>query len=302
MGSFTVTAADATPGGLSDASDSIDVTPVDADVLTIAAIASQPYTGAAIEPAVSVSDGEMQLELGLDYTVSYNDNVDVGTASVTVTGLGNYTGTKTASFEITFAMPPQGPRVASGGSLLVVLFDSVGGADRYEYLLSPSDAGWLPQSDSDRGSGATPNPFLRLPGSEVSAGVEVFIRAIAGDVVSDVLGPLLIPAGSEDPQPVTLEGLLPEDATVEVAPVLGGLELRFDYVVKNEVERPLPNLWITIPALEGAAVRLVLPDDAPGRLYSFDSLPNHWYWEGIGLAPAPDGSARFGVVVVLEVE
>jgi len=38
-----------------------------------------------------------------DYTVSYSDNIKVGTAKVTVTGKGNYTGSKTATFTITKA-------------------------------------------------------------------------------------------------------------------------------------------------------------------------------------------------------
>lgn len=68
---------------------------------TISSIADQAYTGSAIKPAVTVKDGTKTLVSGTDYTVSYANNVNIGTATVTVTGKGSYTGTKTATFNIT---------------------------------------------------------------------------------------------------------------------------------------------------------------------------------------------------------
>ena len=56
------------------------------------------YTGAALEPPVTVKDGEKALVEGTDYTVTYADNTAAGTATVTITGMGNYTGTLTATF------------------------------------------------------------------------------------------------------------------------------------------------------------------------------------------------------------
>ena len=64
-------------------------------------IASQPYTGSAIEPTVTVKDGRKTLTAGTDYTVTYKDNTNVGTATATVTGKGNYTGSVEAKFNIT---------------------------------------------------------------------------------------------------------------------------------------------------------------------------------------------------------
>ncbi|NTU88850.1 MAG: cell wall-binding repeat-containing protein, partial [Actinobacteria bacterium] len=63
-------------------------------------ILSQVYTGSALEPVVTVTDGEAVLVQGTDYTVAYANNTDAGTATVTVTGIGNYTGTTQATFEI----------------------------------------------------------------------------------------------------------------------------------------------------------------------------------------------------------
>ena len=67
---------------------------------TAAAIADAKYTGKAIEPAVSLSFGGKTLVAGTDFTVGYADNTKAGTATVTVTGKGNFTGTKALSFNI----------------------------------------------------------------------------------------------------------------------------------------------------------------------------------------------------------
>ncbi|MCR4827178.1 MAG: InlB B-repeat-containing protein [Bacteroidales bacterium] len=67
----------------------------------IADIPAQEYTGSAITPTVTVSfDGEHNLTQGTDYIVSYANNVNAGDATVTGTGIGNYTGTPTKTFQI----------------------------------------------------------------------------------------------------------------------------------------------------------------------------------------------------------
>ena len=68
--------------------------------LTINSIAAVTYDGSTHTPAVTVMDGSKFLTNGTDYTVAYSNNINPGTATVTVTGKGNYTGTKTASFTI----------------------------------------------------------------------------------------------------------------------------------------------------------------------------------------------------------
>ena len=67
----------------------------------VQSIASQPYTGSTIEPTVTVKDGRKTLTAGTDYTVTYKDNTNVGTATATVTGTGNYTGSVETKFNIT---------------------------------------------------------------------------------------------------------------------------------------------------------------------------------------------------------
>jgi subtilisin family serine protease len=58
-------------------------------------------TGSALKPTVTLDD----LVSGTDYSVSYKNNTAPGTATVTVTGKGNYTGQCKATFTITLAAP-----------------------------------------------------------------------------------------------------------------------------------------------------------------------------------------------------
>ncbi len=58
------------------------------------------FTGGAITPDVVLYSNGTRLVLGTDYTLDYADNVNVGTATITVTFIGNYTGTRTLHFNI----------------------------------------------------------------------------------------------------------------------------------------------------------------------------------------------------------
>lgn len=58
------------------------------------------YNGSGHTPDPVVKDGTTQLVKDRDYTLSYNNNVNAGTASVTITGKGIYTGSKTVNFKI----------------------------------------------------------------------------------------------------------------------------------------------------------------------------------------------------------
>ncbi|MDE5965364.1 MAG: leucine-rich repeat protein, partial [Lachnospiraceae bacterium] len=70
------------------------------DGITVQAPGEQPYTGKAITPAPEVYDGSVRLEENKDYTVAYRNNINAGAATVIVTGMGNYTGEKSAEFRI----------------------------------------------------------------------------------------------------------------------------------------------------------------------------------------------------------
>lgn len=74
---------------------------VDINKATVAAIAAQNYTGKNLTPAVKVTYGKTTLVKGKDYTVSYSNNKNIGTAKVTITGIGNYEKTVSKNFTIT---------------------------------------------------------------------------------------------------------------------------------------------------------------------------------------------------------
>ena len=61
---------------------------------------SYAYTGSAVIPGVTVKYGSYVLKLNTDYTVSFTNNVNAGTASAVFTGKGNFAGTKTVTFRI----------------------------------------------------------------------------------------------------------------------------------------------------------------------------------------------------------
>jgi len=73
---------------------------VDIASASISKIKNQVYTGKNIEPEITVKYNETALKAGTDYTVHFAKNKNVGKATVTVKGKGNYTGEKKATFII----------------------------------------------------------------------------------------------------------------------------------------------------------------------------------------------------------
>ena len=84
-----------------------------ASALTITDIPDQTFTGYAIEPTLTVKDGETTLTLDTDYSVAFTNNVDVSEATATISGLADalaraetkYLGTKDKTFNIVQATP-----------------------------------------------------------------------------------------------------------------------------------------------------------------------------------------------------
>ena len=75
--------------------------------VNISDIADQAYTGSAIQPTVTVKDGEKTLVLNTDYTISYSNNTAAAASTaenaptVIVTGKGNYDPNTTATKKFT---------------------------------------------------------------------------------------------------------------------------------------------------------------------------------------------------------
>ena len=68
---------------------------------TISSIANEKYNGNAHTPNFTVTLNDTVLTKDVDYTVTYTNNTDVGTATVKITGKGNYAGTNSTTFKIT---------------------------------------------------------------------------------------------------------------------------------------------------------------------------------------------------------
>ena len=62
------------------------------------------YTGDSIMPTCTVTYGDEVLTAGADYTVTYNHNIHVGKASISIAGQGNYMGVIDTTFVINKAL------------------------------------------------------------------------------------------------------------------------------------------------------------------------------------------------------
>ena len=98
-GTATITAAVVNETHIT-ASCKVTVEPLLIEKVTINGVVDKVYTGNAVEQTIEIRDGDGILTEGTDYTVSYENNNSAGTATVMITGIGNYTGTVTKTFMI----------------------------------------------------------------------------------------------------------------------------------------------------------------------------------------------------------
>ena len=114
------------------------------------------YTGSAIRPRVTVKHGSRTLQEGKDYRLSYGNNVQAGTATVTVQGMGkNYTGSKAISFTIA---APKSQWVTSGGKKYyygpngqpVKWSQKIGGSWYYFNGSGAMHTGWITWADGTK--------------------------------------------------------------------------------------------------------------------------------------------------------
>ena len=82
------------------ASVTITVNPKTVTAAMIGEMESREYNGGVIMPTPEVKDGETILTPGGDFEFGYSDNTNAGTATLTITGKGNYTGTADKTFTI----------------------------------------------------------------------------------------------------------------------------------------------------------------------------------------------------------
>lgn len=81
-----------------------EFTPTDISKASVAPIFAQTYTGEEIKPEINITgtvDGvSVELEKGIDYNIEYSNNINAGTATIKITGLGMFSGTKSVAFTI----------------------------------------------------------------------------------------------------------------------------------------------------------------------------------------------------------
>lgn len=63
-------------------------------------VPDQPYTGNTVRPVPTVTYDGAELVNGADFTLSYLNNTEVGTATVLVKGTGGYCGTVARDFKV----------------------------------------------------------------------------------------------------------------------------------------------------------------------------------------------------------
>ena len=119
-------------------------------------IAKQPFTGQAIEPEFALNDGQTeltgaksvseQIPAGVDYTYEFSDNTQVGTATITIKGQGNYTGSREVAFSI--YNPSENPSIF--GKTVTFTFDGTptyNGSEWYPATITIEGVGTLTKAD-----------------------------------------------------------------------------------------------------------------------------------------------------------
>ena len=141
-------------------------TPIDEFALELS-VDSFPCSGHLAEPTVTVSNGMDVLVKDVDYVVEYADNLYVGTATVTVRGIGQYSGSISRTFSIVPVAPTEVASVAKGGvafdsrtddprqlrnsgELMPMTWNSSETAPAQDGYVQMSFAEWLPGGDTGR--------------------------------------------------------------------------------------------------------------------------------------------------------
>ena len=101
---INVGTANVTITGINNYGDSVEDTfgilPKNIQTFTCSNILDKAYSATKVKQEIVLKDGDIELKNTEDYIISYKNNVNVGIATVTITGIGNYTGTIERNFNI----------------------------------------------------------------------------------------------------------------------------------------------------------------------------------------------------------
>ncbi|NBI92643.1 hypothetical protein D3Z45_19220 [Lachnospiraceae bacterium] len=141
---------------------------LNAEGVTVSEVAGNyTYTGSEIKPPVAAGTGTPTSGISIsdsgavltanDFTVSYSNNKDAGTASVTITGKGNYTGSVTRTFTIGKAPGREVPDVSGSHT---------DNGQTYTYTVTPTEGAVYRM---DNGAWQAENIFKDIkPGTSVT--------------------------------------------------------------------------------------------------------------------------------------
>lgn len=109
--------------------------------LTISSIVPQTYTGRAIKPEIIIKDGNYQLQDGKDYSLKWKNNTNIGKATITLVGKGNYTGTKKIYFIIKPSKVTLSSVKGAKSTTAVVAWKPIKGVTGYQVFYATSEKG-----------------------------------------------------------------------------------------------------------------------------------------------------------------
>lgn len=115
--------------------------PISMSKTTISSISDQKYTGSKITPSISVKYNNKTLVKNKDYTVSFEKNTNVGTATATIKGKGNYTGAKSITFKIVPKTVTNTKVSSTTSSSIKLSWSKVSSANGYRVYRSTSKNG-----------------------------------------------------------------------------------------------------------------------------------------------------------------
>lgn len=157
--------------------------------------ASFEYDKTAHKPAITASLNGIALKENIDYTVSYVGNKSPGTATATLTGKGNYTGTKKLSFEVKSLGELKDLDMAENSTSFIKLaWGKVEGATKYKVYLYKGSKWVLKKTTTATSYKAT----------KLTAGVDYKFKVVTVGLDSNITKEITIPTV---PAKVKIEGL-----------------------------------------------------------------------------------------------
>ena len=112
-------------------------TQIDINNATISSVSSYEYTGSAITHSVTVKYNNKTLVKDTDYSITYKNNINVGTASIIITGKNSYKNSKTINFTIKEKQPIRVESVSINPTSLTLKSN---GKTTLDVVIKPSNA------------------------------------------------------------------------------------------------------------------------------------------------------------------